>query len=111
MSILAPFIAHGIHVHADGPELVLRGRLTTEIMAYARKHKPEILATLRRQQSPATANAAARIARTPTGGAEATPAATAQAVERLVLYIGRQSNDKAWSRWPLDERFWAPELN
>ena len=82
-----------------------------EILAMLREHKPEILAALRRRQTPATANAAARLAGTPTGGAEATPAATAQAVERLVLYIGRRDRLRAWSRWPLDEKYWQPELN
>ncbi len=31
------------------------------------------------------------------------------AADRLVLYIGRQSGDRAWSRRALDPRFW--ELN
>lgn len=33
----------------------------------------------------------------------------APAADRLTLYVGKQSGDRAWSRWALDPRFW--ELN
>ena len=95
-AILDVFRRRGIKVLADGPELVLRGKksvLTPELLAYAKEHKQQILILLR-------AEAASRIA---TSEAPGQP--------KLTLYIGR-SGAQAWSRWPLDERFWTPaELN
>ncbi len=82
--------------------------ITPELVSLLKAHKPEILAALRRQQSPATANAAARLARTPTGGAEVEQAVKAP---ELTLYVGRRDGLRAWSRWPLDEKYWQPELN
>ena len=71
-----------------------------EILAMLREHKPEILAELRRRQSPAMATVAAR-------------AEVEQAVKppELTLYVGRRGGMKAYSRWPLDAKYWAPELN
>ena len=71
-------------------KLHYRGPVTPEILDQLRACKAEILAVLKRQ---------AAIAPPPVPG--------------LRLYVGKQSNDKAWSRWPLDDRFWTPmpELN
>lgn len=80
----------------------------SEVVAMLREHKLEILVELRRQQTPAMATVAARLARTPTGGAEVEQAVKAP---ELTLYVGRRDGLRAWSRWPLDDSHWAPELN
>ena len=54
--VLDIFTQRQVQVHADGPELVLRGNLTPEILAYAKAHKPEILAELRRRSPPVCHN-------------------------------------------------------
>ena len=56
-----------------------------------RQNKQQILAALRQ---PLAAN---RIA-------------TGEAPAKLTLYVGR-SGGQAWSRWPLDARYWTPEMN
>ena len=61
-----------------------------ELLNVLRKHKLAILTALKRP-------AASRIA-------------TKEAPVKLTLYVGR-SGGQAWSRWPLDERYWSPEAN
>ena len=80
----------------------------SEVVALLKTHKLSILAELRRRQSPAMATVAARLAGTPTGGAEVEQAVRAP---ELTLYVGRRGGMKAYSRWPLDTKYWQPELN
>ena len=62
-----------------------------DVLNLLRQNKQQILAALRQ---PLSAN---RIA-------------TGEAPVKLTLYVGR-SGAKAWSRWPLDARYWTPEAN
>ncbi len=50
--LLDVFRQHSIRVFADGPELVLRGKATPDVVAYARKHKAEIMALLTKPKAP-----------------------------------------------------------
>ena len=56
MSLLDYFRARHIAVRADGPDLVLKGLLTPEILAFGREHKEAILAELHRQATPKPLN-------------------------------------------------------
>ena len=62
-----------------------------ELLNVLRANKQQILEALRQ----------------PLGGSRM---ATGEAPAKLTLYVGR-SGGQAWSRWPLDERYWSPEAN
>ncbi len=46
MSVLERLRRAGVHVRADGPDVILRGRVTDDLAELARQWKPQLMADL-----------------------------------------------------------------